>query len=152
MGRRRKEHPIKYCLTCGGQIEPRVYYRHGKPHHYFVPDKYCSLSCTGKASLDTQFKRVKGWSFDKHGYVILSRGGKSGYGQPEHRYVMEQMLGRKLEPYETVHHKNGVRHDNRPDNLELWSTRHGRGQRVADLPDVIMSAPSLVVGALSFGT
>jgi len=58
---------------------------------------------------------------------------------PVHRAVMEQVLGRPLERYETVHHKNGVRHDSRPENLELWSSRHGRGQRVADLPYTIGS-------------
>ena len=50
----------------------------------------------------------------------------------EHRVVMEQMIGRYLEKHETVHHKNGDRKDNRPENLELWSTRQPKGQRVED--------------------
>lgn len=45
---------------------------------------------------------------------------------------MQQMLGRSLESHETVHHKNGLRGDNRPENLELWSTFQPRGQRVED--------------------
>ncbi len=45
---------------------------------------------------------------------------------------MERMLGRFLWPDETVHHINGVRDDNRPENLELWSKAQPAGQRVED--------------------
>jgi hypothetical protein len=46
---------------------------------------------------------------------------------------MEAAIGRGLRSDETVHHVNGVRDDNRPGNLELWSTSHPPGQRVSDL-------------------
>lgn len=51
----------------------------------------------------------------------------------EHRLVMSRIIGRPLFSHENVHHKNGIRSDNRPDNLELWATWQPRGQRVADL-------------------
>ena len=51
----------------------------------------------------------------------------------QHRLVMEGMLGRYLLEDESVHHKNGVRNDNRPSNLELWTKAHPSGQRVEDI-------------------
>lgn len=73
------------------------------------------------------------WKVDRNGYVArhLWSGGKS-FRQSQHRYVMEQHLGRDLLPHENVHHINGVRDDNRIENLELWSTSQPKGQRVRD--------------------
>lgn len=73
----------------------------------------------------------KGW-YDKHGYRMRS---VAGVAIPEHRFVMEKFLGRKLTKHETIHHKNGKRDDNRLENLELWASRHGRGQRMVDVID-----------------
>lgn len=53
----------------------------------------------------------------------------------EHILVMEGVLGRYLHPDERVHHRNKVRDDNRPENLELWSVGHPCGARVEDLLD-----------------
>ena len=53
--------------------------------------------------------------------------------QWQHRVVMEEQIGRPLRKNENVHHKNGVRDDNRPENLELWVKTQPAGQRVEDL-------------------
>lgn len=64
------------------------------------------------------------------GYArVLVAPGKRAF---EHRLVIEQMLGRPLRRDENIHHINGVRDDNRLENLELWSTWQPCGQRVAD--------------------
>src|SRR6266566_7746996 len=59
------------------------------------------------------------------------RAGKSQYIF-EHIIVMETVLGRYLLPTESVHHRSGVRDDNRPENLELWTRPQPAGIRVSD--------------------
>lgn len=51
----------------------------------------------------------------------------------EHRLVLQQTLGRELRRSESAHHKNGIRDDNRPENLELWVGPIRYGQRATDI-------------------
>lgn len=78
-------------------------------------------------------RRVRGTgSYTREGYVRVWCS-KRQSRIAEHRLVMENHLGRELTPKETVHHINGNPEDNRIENLELWCSRHPKGQRVEDL-------------------
>jgi hypothetical protein len=59
---------------------------------------------------------------------IKSNGQRKAFEIAEHRLVVEQHIGRSLEPWESVHHRNGVRDDNRFENLEIVVRWHPPGR------------------------
>ena len=115
---------------CGGKTAVRS--------SKLVQGKVRSCGCLYRENLSSAGDRawIGGRHTDKRGYVSVATFSTRGDGtkrhEREHRVVMEKHLGRKLHNGETVHHKNGIRNDNRIENLELWSTQHPYGQRVSD--------------------
>jgi hypothetical protein len=70
---------------------------------------------TPKGTVPWNAGTAKGW-INSSGYREIKSNGKT---VKFHRLVMEEYLGRKLESWEVVHHINGVKDDNRIENLEL---------------------------------
>lgn len=132
--------------------------RHGDPNYerQLMP-KVCIVVDCGRPSHTQGLCRPHSWKQRRYGDPLAGRTNAprgSGYRHPdgyirlwkpdhpnasrsgqilEHTMVMSEMLGRPLLKGEQVHHRNGNRSDNRPENLELWVVSQPKGQRVEDL-------------------
>lgn len=123
----------KSCAICG---KPMTRLPSGSARHGLIT---CSRACRAKWLTLNWQKNHPDQEITKRiasrGYVRLRVPGSNGnpsYEILEHRYVMEKKLGRKLLPHETIHHRDGDRANNTEANIELFSSRHGPGQRVID--------------------
>jgi hypothetical protein len=129
MPRTRKEYDPVPCPVCGNLFQLR---RDGRSL-----DQTCSKSCNMTRQIERGLRIRKDRKKSSSGYILvrvpgLKNGAHDSFVQ-EHRLVMEKSLGRKLLPTESVHHKNGLRDDNRLENLELWILpQHPKGIRLSD--------------------
>ncbi len=142
------------CEECGKLFYYKVKYRRCPKcqYHWYkknLPEKFKAVFKRRSKKDNLKLREQKGLPLDhvfpkgpkgkgylnKKGYLLICY--KDSVTQKfkrkyQHVLVMMHYIGRELFPHERVHHKNGIRNDNRLENLELWSISQPPGQRVED--------------------
>lgn len=109
------------CQQCGKEfMRPN-----GKPR------AFCSRSCAmtaRNAGIEANYETLTPRVRSPDGFYTTTQGYRAkkinNVQVLQHRLIMEDHLGRPLDKRERIHHKNGIRDDNRIENLELWDLNH----------------------------
>ena len=117
-----KENRVHYCSTkCrdeGRKTGKMIKCKNCDKEFYTTRNDFCSKKC----AIEYKKKNYNHKTYMENGYVVRYIDGYNKKGNvKEHRYIMEQYLGRKLDPNEIVHHKDGNKLNNDINNLEVMT-------------------------------
>lgn len=146
MGRKTQKYCCKKCHEDNPKTKEKkrlnakkLYYENIEKRREYTRN-WAAQSLRKKKGLPIDFPRMANHQGEGHiskkgyryfgikGHPLANKHGRV----PQHTMVMTEFLGRPLNKGESVHHKNGIRHDNRIENLELWHKGQPSGQRVED--------------------
>lgn len=117
----------KNCPKCRGDQQKKICKCGSKMHKNAST---CSVCREVSAELNGNWKGGK--TRHSKGYVYVLTASSPTKYKFEHIVVMENSLKRELLPDENVHHINGIKDDNRIENLELWVRPQPSGIRAKD--------------------
>lgn len=122
IGRNNRKLPDYTCPECGNIFRPLR-----------IGSKYCSRHCMYKNNGKNKKIKIESWWKNSNGYIEgrICLSDRTQIRVKQHRFVMEGIIGRSLLPIEDVHHINGIKTDNRPENLEI--IYHGEHSKISNI-------------------